>query len=480
LEQRKLYKDIPDNVLFAFFIEDAFCRAYADVVQVIRHQIYNDPVLQTKHRAIAMITQCLIRRPEQEKTLLTILVDKLGDPSKQTASKAISQIFHLLDTHPSMALVVVSYVWQFISTHPPVHSDLRSYALNVLTNIPFLPPFRHHSQQRVSLFSCLLDHYLKFLHWVSNIESSASTEKVTAMILKGIGRVFPVVISHSDTGSEALKSLQGQLDALYEMTGATHQWSKSLQALCLLHSISLQSETAPSIRERFLETIKKAIHDPRLVSASMDHQFQFLTLVKNVIASLKDNQLPLIWRLLTTAIFCHEPQVICYALGILSETMNRSNSLRLQATESIRAQGIYRHLLTHYHPSVKRMTEKIRDSADESGNMLNLESFEEFSSLSTNHFLERFSMKNPKGSKASEEQPLVSSKAFLALGSAKVPEHERFFYEYFKGHTERVQKTAQKQKKRKLRKGKKDNGAEDEVWSSDGGESLGSDFEYAE
>lgn len=54
--------------------------------------------------------ELLVSKPECEARLLAALVNKLGDPARQVASKAVYLMMQLLSTHPVMKPVVVREV----------------------------------------------------------------------------------------------------------------------------------------------------------------------------------------------------------------------------------------------------------------------------------------------------------------------------------------------------------------------------------
>ena len=56
-------------------------------------QIAHDPIGPIRLKAVAMLQRLLTKRPEQEKRLLELIVDKLGDPDSTVAAKTL----HLLN-----------------------------------------------------------------------------------------------------------------------------------------------------------------------------------------------------------------------------------------------------------------------------------------------------------------------------------------------------------------------------------------------
>ena len=59
---------------------------------------------------MAIVLDLLIQNPEQEQELLSRLVNKLGDPVRSIAAKAMYQLGKLLEEHPAMKMVVLREV----------------------------------------------------------------------------------------------------------------------------------------------------------------------------------------------------------------------------------------------------------------------------------------------------------------------------------------------------------------------------------
>jgi ribosome biogenesis protein MAK21 len=67
-----------------------------------------------KKNCMSIATELLINKPEQEARLLSMLVNKLGDPVKSISSKCIELLRSVVKKHPAMKNVVVKEVRQFI------------------------------------------------------------------------------------------------------------------------------------------------------------------------------------------------------------------------------------------------------------------------------------------------------------------------------------------------------------------------------
>ena len=87
-----------------------------------------------KERAVKAAYTLLLRKPEQERALLRLLVNKLGDPERKVASKAGYLLHSLLTEHPAMQQSVVMEVENFCF-RPGISSRAQYYAAVFLNQL---------------------------------------------------------------------------------------------------------------------------------------------------------------------------------------------------------------------------------------------------------------------------------------------------------------------------------------------------------
>ena len=84
-------------------------------------------------------------------TLLTLLVNTLGDPVKKIASRAIYFLQTLLSEHPTMVTVVVKEVQQLLF-RPNIKLRAQAYAITFLTQIEFNSRMQDVASRLVALY----------------------------------------------------------------------------------------------------------------------------------------------------------------------------------------------------------------------------------------------------------------------------------------------------------------------------------------
>jgi len=83
---------------------------YISALEALTHET----VTFVKYKAITVIFDLLCAKPEQEKNLLALVVNKLGDTEKKLASKASYLLAQVLLKHPNMKLVVIKEIEQLL------------------------------------------------------------------------------------------------------------------------------------------------------------------------------------------------------------------------------------------------------------------------------------------------------------------------------------------------------------------------------
>ena len=478
---------LPEDVLFLLFIEDAFCRAYADIVAMLHEKLYHDVIL--KHRALTTVTQCIIKKPEQEHRLLTILIDKLGDTDKQTTAKVIQQIFHLIESHPAMTGVIIDHLWSYISsrsifpesavkkaksTDVPGQQHHYYYALVTLTQIPCLSPFRQDTKEKSRICSKLFSYYVKLLQWFMKADEKNHLcskknknkgqspeqkvskydrfEKVAAMIIHGIRKIIPCMLKFSQKDESTMDVLKTELSVLYSLidhsvipsgkkqksSSSASNWNQTLQTLSLLFQIiqtlhNAKGTEVQSFRDKFIKTIQGVILDGRVILTSLNRQFHFLQLIRRILQEMilvpGDNPCNLgaawiiVHRLLQVSAICHEPSFICYVLGMFWECMQTSGRFLIHVKQTYLHKEhekidlgfpyIFGLLMHHYHPSVRKMAGKILGAISSAGGgiqgcMIDLDSMNEFESLSVSNFMETITKRHIATTKAIKKKKALS------------------------------------------------------------------------
>ena len=102
-------KDTIDRYLITWMFEDRLKKLYVKFLDNLE-LVGKDNVDKTRIKALSSVLELLAGNPEQEGALLARLVNKLGDPVRGIAAKALYLLSQLLERHPVMKWVVVAEV----------------------------------------------------------------------------------------------------------------------------------------------------------------------------------------------------------------------------------------------------------------------------------------------------------------------------------------------------------------------------------
>lgn len=202
----------------------------------------------------------LVAKPEQEAILLSMLVEKLGDPDSKVSSHIVYLLLQLVHEHPYMREVVATEVKQLLVKGDSSVKTIY-YGITFLNQIEFTAEDNDFAVSLIHFYFSLFNKYA-----VLTLESEQKQRKknkknkkkakeqkklvgdtnetrlkLISAILTGINRAIPygesmiwinhIIIIVSE--EEASK----QEDSLYHIV-YLHSWSCSVQAMLLLYSLT--------------------------------------------------------------------------------------------------------------------------------------------------------------------------------------------------------------------------------------------------
>ncbi|XP_065340687.1 CCAAT/enhancer-binding protein zeta [Cloeon dipterum] len=452
--------------------------------------ISKDSIESIKGKAIGCMSKLLAANAEQEQLLLAQLVNKLGDPHQEVASKAIHYLQLVLRKHPNMQPVVLEEVEKMIF-RPNIQPKAQYYSVCFLIQFHLSLEDKNLASSMINLYFCLFK---------ACIKKGELDSKMMQNLLSGVKRAFPYAKdSFSDT-------LADHVDTLHKLVHVS-SFGVALHALCLLHQVA---QASSSIEDRFYSALYKKMLDPEALKTK--HLALFLNIVYK---SLKNDSKPArvqayVKRLLQLALSAHS-NLACSILYLVSQVICRNRDqiiLELKAEESgtvkfeedddeeekytdvklnedeetvkpemTKPSGSWSWvedkqgrrpqnsdpneyepfsrnplfskaekvglrelalLASHYHPTVALFAQNLLDKEiiKYSGDIL-----VDFSSA---RFLDRFSFKNPKKeaqkgpvfSRTSQYQPKgvrslrIDSTRFLNISEEQIPKEDLFMYQY--------------------------------------------------
>uniref|UniRef100_A0A1S3CH26 CCAAT-binding factor domain-containing protein n=1 Tax=Cucumis melo TaxID=3656 RepID=A0A1S3CH26_CUCME len=344
LLQRPL-NQLPDtkdgnSLLLFWFWEECLKQRYERFVIALEEASRDDlPALKSK--ALKTIYVLLKSKSEQERRLLSALVNKLGDPENKTASSADYHLSNLLSEHPNMKAVVIDEVDSFLF-RPHLGLRAKYHAVNFLSQMRLSQKgdgpqvAKRLIDVYFALFKVLVasedqkkqnsgeEDKKKASRSSKDIKAKDLSEshvemdsRILSALLAGVNRAFPYVLS-----KEADDIIEVQSPMLFQLVHSKN-FNVAVQGFMLLDKVSSKNQV---VSDRFYRALYSKLLLPVAMNSSKAEMFIGLLLramksdvnLKRVAAYAK--------RILQVALQ-QPPQYACGCLFLLSEVLKARPSL---------------------------------------------------------------------------------------------------------------------------------------------------------
>ncbi|KAI8605444.1 ribosome biogenesis protein MAK21 [Dissophora ornata] len=339
---------VTNGHLILWIFEDYLKKTFWKFVQLLKI-LSDDPVVHVRHRMLGFISELMTSKPEQENTLLELLVNKMGDKENKVSAKASYEIQQLLRAHPGMSMIVVREIERLLM-RPRISERAQYYAIITLNQTIL-------NGRQVDLANKLIDIYFVFFKRMLGDQESqvkktkdflkenrskvdkkrkkdagktkgphrtpgevldlqdSEHSKMVAAVLTGVNRAFPFAKVDD-------KVFASHMDIIFRITH-TGTFNTSIQALRLIFRVStIQQNTS----DRFYRTLYESLLDPRLILTSK--QSIYLNLLFDALQA--DQSLPRIKafvKRLVQSCAHHQPPYICGAFFLISKLMSSKTGL---------------------------------------------------------------------------------------------------------------------------------------------------------
>lgn len=446
----------PSSAQLAFWVfEHELKLRYSKFLSILRESL-KDTLEHVRMRTVGALQELLSGVPEQEKTVLELIVNKLGDRVRKVASQAVHVLNKILDAHPGMKLVVIKEVERLIF-RPNVSERAQYYGVICMNQIAFT--------RRTSCAEAAGHSIRVYLSLFKRLGGSAKVNaKIVSALLTGIKRAFPFV---SEDASDAL---QEEASVLFRVAH-TAPLAASIQALSVLFQIR---DANSSMNRRYYRALYAKVVHPTLATS---HKLLtlFLNLVyKALLADEDENRVRAFVKRLLQVCMASPVHFVCGVLymlqhvakqrpaivaGIVKAKARKRGASGTDDAEPKLYDGFNRNpefcdatgsglwesvlLGAHFHPAVAKFVSEV--AAGRMGKYKG-DPLVDFTNIA---FLDRFVYKNPKKPKpesddrksvfrkkkkraAMPDRPAVNDESFVKLQEAQVPAHERFFHKFFR------------------------------------------------
>ncbi|KMT04769.1 hypothetical protein BVRB_7g169480 [Beta vulgaris subsp. vulgaris] len=319
------------SLLLFWYWEECLKSRYERFVSALE-EASRDMLRILKDKAAKIMYALLSTKSEQERRLLTALVNKLGDPDSKAASNADYYLTNLLSDHPNMKAVVIDEVDSFLfRPHLVLRAKYRAVTFLSKTRLSHKGDGPKVAKRLVDVYFAL---FKVLISGVGNSKENESKEtkkptdedkemlnssgshvemdsRLLSTLLTGVNRAFPYV-----SGDEADEIVDVQTPMLFRLVHSQN-FNVGIQALMLLDKISSKNQV---VSDRFYRALYSKLLLPAALNTSKAEMFIGLLLramksdvhLKRVAAFSK--------RLLQVSLQ-QPPQYACGCLFLLSEVL---------------------------------------------------------------------------------------------------------------------------------------------------------------
>ncbi|XP_059645531.1 protein SLOW WALKER 2 isoform X2 [Cornus florida] len=323
------------SLLLLWYWEDCLKQRYERFVFALE-EASRDMLSILKDKALKIIYALLRSKSEQERRLLSALVNKVGDPENKAASNADFHLSKLLSDHPNMKAVVIAEVDTFLF-RPHLGLRAKYHAVNFLNQIRLSHKrdgpkvAKHLIDVYFGLFKVLIseaagghmmdknskEEYKKPSNSSKNKESPSSIShfeldsRLLTALLTGINRAFPFVSS-----DEADDIIEIQTPMLFQLVHSKN-FNVGVQALMLLDKISSKNQI---VSDRFYRALYSKLLLPAAMNSSKEEMFIGL-LLRAMKSDINLKRVSAFSKRLLQVALQQPPQYACGCLFLLSEVL---------------------------------------------------------------------------------------------------------------------------------------------------------------
>lgn len=279
-----------------------------------------------KCKSILCVAKLLCYGPEKEQILLSMLINKLGDPVNKVAGKALYHLQEVAYRHPNMCGVITTETEKLLF-RSNINEKAQHYALCFLAQIA----------ARADADVCTKLVKICFSFFKVLVEKGEVNNKIMRAILMCIRRAIVEAKIDTTAGDETAVIPKETLDTIYRVVHIA-DIQIALQAICLL----LQVMTVKSGKyDRFYNALYQKFLDPSLASIGYRQASLLFYIVHRSI--FLDKLVPrckaMIKRVLQMALY-FPPAKICAVLVVVDKLLKARPDLRDSPTENLVRQQV--------------------------------------------------------------------------------------------------------------------------------------------
>ena len=298
------------KVLFFWYVEDKVKTIYRQFLNIIEVKL-KDRLLPRREAWLDTLGTLLLTVIEQRQLKISLVINKLGDPTSTIAHKSYHLLIGLIAETSTCQTSILSEIEKVIF-QSNCSVCLQKYAVSVMNQLVYSREDRKLAVRSVQSFLILF----KQLAITQRIDS-----KITDAIIVGLRRAFPFA------GSD-LSVLNPHIDALFILTHTGHSFQQRLSVLSLLYQF-VSKNGGQKLEDRYYRSLYHLLLiSPKQLPNSGQLTSFFSALYKAIRSDRNQFRVvAFIHRLLQRCLFSNEA-FICASLLLIAEIANTQYSVR--------------------------------------------------------------------------------------------------------------------------------------------------------
>ncbi|KAH9540177.1 hypothetical protein CY35_15G097300 [Sphagnum magellanicum] len=308
------------SLLLYWYWEDCLKHRYERFV-VALEEATKDTQPFLREKSLKTVFMLLKSKPEQERRLLSALVNKLGDPERKVASNASYLLSSLLSVHPNMKAVFLNQiVLSNRGDEPVIAAKLINLYFALFQTVTTGEPKEDYDQKTKKGKQPDKRRKESGQSKKKEVQFSIVAEadsRILSALLTGVNRAFPYVAA-----DDVDVIIEEHTPVLFRLVHSSN-FNVAVQALMLLHQLMLKNQ---AVSERFYRALYAILLSPSLTKSSKAEMFLGL-LFKALKSDINSDRMSAFAKRLTQVALHQPPQFACGCLLLLSEILKTRPSL---------------------------------------------------------------------------------------------------------------------------------------------------------
>ena len=235
-----------DTQVLGWIVENSLKRLYGEFLETVKvHLKDNEVAVRTK--MCNLCYQLLNETPEREQDILSMIVNKIGDPDKKLASKIIFILTQLLINHPNMKKVVALEV-ERILYRTNISERAQYYAICFLNQLKLSPKEKEMAGHLIKIY---------FRFFTDLVDNKNIDSRMLGALLTGVNRSYP----YTDN-TDAITA--DNINTVFKLVYVSN-FNVAVQALMLLFQVAGNDD---SIVNRYYQALYAKLIDSGISSSS--------------------------------------------------------------------------------------------------------------------------------------------------------------------------------------------------------------------